>query len=912
MKRKWIIWVSIILVILCFLSIVAGGVAYYFLVSRPKKAAVQAPVPVVEIFYPANLSEVPFGSIIPVGVEASMPEGNQIILLQLWVEGELIGDMTGSMAGLTASWGWVPSHDGETTLVGRAFNQEGGEGTSIIHVQVRRDLSDSDQDGVPDVEDDCPDVVGAPEWNGCTPEAAGAIGDAWAPVDESFSDEEGAELAGFEGEGLPEEELPPSEDPPVVEPDPDPPEPPEPDPLTVVEVEALSLVSAVGARDVYCYLTLTAQPVARVPDDAEGEFVEIGFPGEWNISEYMSGDRGRMVEVPETGPLHMEMDCWGHFSDDPLDPDVRHMGIVNVDHGPGDWDGHDLFARGEMDANWFDLTYRICQGSCEETILPAPYNLYIAFTGPNYEFFWDWDEDPAVDNSDVSFLLYRDGVGFVHVPTHDPHTVIELPPDAVEPPDCGQEYRWEVRAMRGGGIQFSNPSNAAWSVSPNPCIGENWLAIAFSFPFGDSSLGLALERFYTTSHSERVVVGAFPTSGGELVDETLFSWHGQTVGGGGGTSDAEIFYHGSELMTTDGLRLFMITVADGVFPGGDIIYERDVPFDFTWQPGVPDLVIPDIWYPEDDDTLRIHVLNIGQDVIEDWTPTFAFFQDVAGVRTRMVDLDSPPDLTPVTLEPHHGSLIEWPGWTPAQFALLQPIFEVEVDPDNMVAEFSEENNVYAASKPNIQITLQTIRIMAHGSSDAVGYSGCFVGLSGQIAVSTSTELFYFNGYGIKKNYPTAFDLYYPHELGLLVCPDQVFDVETELIPALMSDTCLSACSAYFAAHGQPIFAEAKHMMLPIPPWGTDYCSACYTLAGQTAVYDTTNVLSVPYAGGDLPIFIQFSNGDIFFDETSGFNPVCNFTGSIPAADMAALPITDYAITDPAGNCEIIVSVESFP
>ncbi len=396
------------------------------------------------------------------------------------------------------------------------------------------------------------------------------------------------------------------------------------------------------------------------------------------------------------------------------------------------------------------------------------------------------------------------------------------------------------------------------------------------------------------------------------MDETLFSWHGITVGGGGGISPADIFYHGSELMTTDGLRLFMITVADGVFPGGDIIYERDVPFDFTWQPGIPDLVIPNILYPEDDDTLRIMVVNIGQDVIKDWTPAFAFFQDVGGVRTRLVDLDSPPDLPPVTLEPHRWSLIEWPGWTPAQFDLLQPIFEVEVDPDNLVAEFSEENNVYAASKPNIQITLQTIRIMAHGSSDAAGFSGCFVGLYGQVSVPSDTGYFNFYGYGMKKYYPTLFDLYYPHELGLLVCPDQVFDVETELIPALMSDTCQSACSAYFAAHGQPMFAEANHTMLPIGTWGTDYCGACYTLAGQTAVYDPTNTLSVPYAGGDLPVSIRFDNWDYFYDETGASINVCDFTGTIPAADMAALPITDFAITDPAGNCEIVVSVKSFP
>jgi len=907
MKRKWIIWLSVILGVLCILGVFGGGLAYYLL-TRPQSLA-QAPVPVVQVFYPPNLSEVSYGSIIPVGVEASVPEGNQISLLQLWADGELIGEITGSAPGLTGSWGWLPVHDGETTLVGRAYNQDGGEGTGIVQVQVRRDLTDSDQDGVPDAQDDCPDIAGAPEWHGCTPEAAGAIGDAWASSDGGFSDAAGGELAGFEEEDPAGSDDPPSEDPAVVVPDPDPPDPP---PLTVVEVEALKLISAIGAKDVYCYLTLTSQPVARVPEDAEGEFVEL-ILGEWNISDYMSGDRGRMVEVPEAGPLHMELDCWGHFSDDPLDPDVRHMGIVNVDHGPGDWDGHELFARAEMDANWFDLTYRICQGSCESTTLPAPYNLVLTPVGPNYELSWNWDEDPTVDNSDVGFNVYRNGVIFAHIPEHHPFNLILLPPAEVVPPACGQEFRFDVRAVRSTVIQLSAPSNPVWSTFPGPCFGDNWIRIVNTHSFHDAYLEVYLEYFYMFTHTERVVIGALPTIGGELASPDLFSWYGLPVGMGSGSSYADIHYLGSEPMTTDGLRLFMITVAEGVLPGGDIIYERDVPFEHTWQPGMPDLFIARMLYPDDDDLLCILVVNDGLNTLEDWTPTFAFFQDEGGVRTRVEALDSPPELTPVTLAPFDAAVISWPGWTPADFALLAPIFELEVDPDNLVPEMIEANNIYGASKPNIQVTLETIRVLAHGSNDAAGFGGCFVGLYGNIQIPSSFDFFIFGGFGSKSTYPTLSDAYYPHELGLLVCPPQEFDVETELIPALMQASCPAACSAYFTTHGQPIFAEAKHAFwLMVPPWGTDYCSACDTLAGQTWVTSDTNTFTTAYGGGDLLFNIRLNNMNFLEDMSYTTDLVCNFDGTIPAADMAVLPLANFTLTDPAGNCEIVVSIESFP
>lgn len=907
MNRKWVIWILVVIVMLCIIGGLIGGGALLYM-RQPGKGP-QVPLPVVQIFYPPDLEGVPFGSVIPVGAEAFVPEGNQVILLQLWADGELVGEMTGSSVALTSSWGWIPSSDGEHTLVARAYNQEASEGTATIRLDVQRDLPDRDQDGIADEVDECPDEVGAPEWNGCPPEGAGELGDAWGPGGGPLADEILEALAEI-GEFIGGED-PPSEDPPVIEAEEDPPVPP---PMAGLEVESLGLISAIGARDVYCYLTLTSRPLERVPTDAEGNFTEIMPPGNWNINDFMGGALGRMVDVPEVGPLHIEMDCWGHFSDDPLDPDVRHMGIVTADHGPAEWDGQELAAHGEADANWFDLTYRICRGNCEETTLPTPYGLGLWDVGANYELRWHWDGDPSVDNSDVGFHVYRDGIPIVDVPDNHPLNVIDLLPGEVEPPLCNQEYRFEVRAFRGADVQLSNLSNPDWAISPNPCLGENRVAIEWTHPIRDSELLMYLEHFYIGSHTERVMVYAYPLVDGVPANVFLFTWHGMSVGAGGGGVQTPITYGGSEPFTTNGLRLSMLTIDDGVNPGGDIIYERDVPFEFTWQAGLPDLRITRLYYPEGDDIMRVAVRNNGVVPLENWEPTFAFFQEVAGVRTRVVAMDSPPGLIPQTIAFYDTKIVEWSGWTPAHFALLEPLFDIEVDPDNLVAEWNEENNVFHASKPNVQVTLETINVLIYGSSDAAGWGGCFAGLGGTIGVGS--DIFYFKGAGKKMTYPTLFDIYRPHELGIMLCPPQGIDVETELMPALNSGSCHAACANYFAAHAQPIFAEGDNTpawwFFHPAAWGTDYCDACYTLAGQTYVNKESNVFSHAYDGGNLEIDVSLRDLNTLADGTSNNSSVCIFTGEIPAGDMAALPVMHRTLTAPDGSCSVVVSVEAFP
>ena len=146
------------------------------------------------------------------------------------------------------------------------------------------------------------------------------------------------------------------------------------------------------------------------------------------------------------------------------------------------------------------------------------------------------------------------------------------------------------------------------------------------------------------------------------------------------------------------------------------------------------------------------------------------------------------------------------------------------------------------------------------------------------------------------------------------CPDQYFDLETELIPALDAGSCAAACIGYFGAHAQPIFAEGKHIPPPVWAWGDDYCSACSTLAGQTSVNRATPVLNVAYSpGDDLTIHVSIGDTDVLPDQSSHYNPACDYGAVIPAVDMAGLPIVSREIADPGGNCAIVVSVEElFP
>jgi len=902
MNKKTIVWLIVIAVVVCLIIALLGGTALFV---GSQGQAPQAPLPVVQIFYPPELAEVPFGSPIPVGVEASVPEGNQVTRLELWADSELVGQVEGNKVALTTSWNWLPAHASQHVLVGRAFNQEGGEGSAIVTVEVRTDLPDGDQDGVPDQDDKCPEQVGAPEWSGCPPSGAGLIGDAWA-LGEVLTDEMIAAIEeALAGEGV----IPPADGPPVVDPVLDSPDPPEP--MALVELEAYNLVSAVGAKDVYCYVTLSSRPLERVPSDAMGNFTETAA-GVWNIADFMGGAEGRMMDVPEAGSVHMEFDCWGHFNDALLEPQPRHMGIYVADHGIGDWDGREFVGHGAADANWFDLTYRLCRINCEETTLPAPHNFDLTFVGPDYDLSWQWDGIPGVDYSNVGFHVYRDGIPIVDVLNHNPANTISLVAGEIEPPLCSQEYQFEVRAFRGADVQLSEPSESQWTYSP-PCVGDNSITISDSDPSGNSTLVLELDHFYVGDFSERVMIGALPLIDGS--EEPDFFWNGTSVGTGGGLTDSDIWYGGSETVTTNGMRLFMLTIDDGIFPFPPAIqaYTRDVPFEHTWHAGLPDLRILRMYYPAGDDILRVAVRNNGVKELEMWAPTFAFLHGPPGGRVRIAGLDSPV-LPPQEIKPYTTKVVAWSWPAAVNLPLLPANYDVMVDPDNLVPETNEENNIKSEGKPTKQVVLGRIRVLVYGSSDAAGFPGCFAGLGGSVRVGgAGPSQFYFVGSAQKDTYPTAGGTFMPHEIGLLVCPGVTeFEVEDELIPAL-GGSCGSVCAGYFGAHGQPMFAEGVSPACGSPPpgWGDDYCGACPTLAGQATI-SRSHVVDFAYDSGALDIRLILRNFDILPDGTTTVDQFCNFTEAIPEAVMTgALPIT-LTLTDPGGACEIDVTIQDMP
>ena len=86
-----------------------------------------------------------------------------------------------------------------------------------------------------------------------------------------------------------------------------------------------------------------------------------------------------------------------------------HLGELIREHGAADWNGETFTARAQQDANWFDLSYRICAVPCEQNVIPPPYQLTItrnAGAVTTYTLAWRWDGNPAdIDG----FNIYRNG-----------------------------------------------------------------------------------------------------------------------------------------------------------------------------------------------------------------------------------------------------------------------------------------------------------------------------------------------------------------------------------------------------------------------------------------------------------------------------------------------------------------------
>ncbi len=174
-KRAWTAVLVVALTLCCLVTLIGGGflAARQFLPLRGLRER-DAILPTVHIYSPQHGDEVPLGSNVSVQAEATTRSG-RVVLLQLWADGQLVGETTGTAAGLSGSWTWMPLTPGDHTLTARAYNERHDEGLATVRVTAR-EIADADLDGTADDADDCPDRPGLPQMGGCPPD------DGWVPV----------------------------------------------------------------------------------------------------------------------------------------------------------------------------------------------------------------------------------------------------------------------------------------------------------------------------------------------------------------------------------------------------------------------------------------------------------------------------------------------------------------------------------------------------------------------------------------------------------------------------------------------------------------------------------------------------------------------------------------------------------
>ncbi len=711
---------GIVLVGLCLL-IVGGVIAYRGLLPSLIVGRRDAARPAVGFLMPLDGQQLALGSPIPVQVEAEVQSG-QVALIQLWADDELAGEKTGSSARLDAQWGWLPLRPGEHTLVARAFNQDGDSGVAVVRVTVV-EAADVDSDGIPDSADTCPDRPGLPS-DGCPPGMTGGVagdGDAQQVADAWVGPEvEGAGVVRTVGEpgviqgGQQRPEFDGSDFPPgertieencllcglreqeeqgrygQVD-----------DSVVGVELEVLSLRTAEGLSDVACYAQLQGEPWERIPSDQDEFFAPLGG-GLWNVDAYLGGENGRLFAVEEAGAVSLRARCYGRLGD--MLAASLHLGEVARTHGPQDWNGQTFVARGQEGANWFDVSYRICPGSCEQSLLPPPYNLQVRRqegVSTSYVLTWRWDGDAsAIDG----FEIYRDG----SLIDFSGSTFAFLSQASAEPP-CSREYRFEVRAVSGA--QRSAPSSPAFSAATESCRDRNELEIAnVTLPTAErADLTVDLNYWYEGDHGRQVHVFALPLQAGQPPRwasqaypefHNLFSLGTAAVTPGRGTVTVHVYYGWNEPLTTDGLRLVMME------DGGEWFYMRDVPLDVQWYPSGPDLTIVSVdpfHAPIDEEgynTIAVLVRNIGYARVGVPRLSARWNAPYAG----SWDWEPPASALRGQIAPMQEVAVIWPRVAPT--ILAGPI-EFMVDPDNGVAELDESNNTYAG----LGLTIYRVRLV---------------------------------------------------------------------------------------------------------------------------------------------------------------------------------------------------------
>jgi hypothetical protein len=356
---------------------------------------------------------------------------------------------------------------------------QGEPGTSELH-----GCPDLDGDGVADRDDDCPHQPGLAEHDGCPdtdgdgvpdpddlrPDEPGGAEDHGAPdtgaedsdgdgltddVDrcddeEGLLEHDGCPPPG-EGEDLDGDGIPDEDEAPDGAMDPIPGFPVEPEPV-IVEVEGLEFLLGQQYDEVACYVGVGDYYERYGPYELEGGT-------RWNIATDLGGENSVVVETPEDEPLEVFMECEAYTGDEP----PLSLGTYRQEHPREEWTGTRLGGRSERDEEPFGATfltyYRICEGSCEESALPAPQawlaSTWLAEELVDTHIYWSWDGDEeAIDRFGVSYLCGgARGAQLVASPEERRLSVHWVDPR------CNETCEFYVAGYQMGGVMLTPRSN---------------------------------------------------------------------------------------------------------------------------------------------------------------------------------------------------------------------------------------------------------------------------------------------------------------------------------------------------------------------------------------------------------------------------------------------------------------------
>ncbi|MBI9046649.1 MAG: thrombospondin type 3 repeat-containing protein [Anaerolineaceae bacterium] len=571
---------------------------------------------------------------------------------------------------------------------------------------------DSDDDGVPDSEDDCPVEPGTPERDGCpeTAEEDGTDSDGdgvpddedTCPEDPGLPEDDGCPAPGAEedadGDGIPDTDEDEDDD---ILPD-------VPGAIMhLIEFQALNFETSDELDQVYCYAQLNQAPMEHIgPLDP----VEDNY---WDISEDLGS---RMVSVDPNADMRVFVECYGYVGLLGL-REFMYLGYIEVMHPPTDWDGHVIHGQSEVSLSGIDFEgdYRICDNGCDNAAFPPPYIFDQNIAGQKY-LIWTWLGDYR--NIDGFKVYINDSL---QLATHNDTNMVNIERYA---PACGVRYEFEITAFDGPN---ETPRSNTFVWEGEPCAKK--VLITFeslnTFDLRDenrhNTLGPIFGSFYASgSSSESLSFQGSDYPDGLMLhrDSThsilsLFQWiNNESMFCSGGSSCP--FYHapgtnfveveigpdddlsiGSAIYEMDRRMYNTVFNArdtfayDEIEPGRYTIRDREVELVYWIDVLVaaetgdaPDLVITGVSQHGTHDQLRIHIFNNGgslanQDI------TIQLHDSVSG------ELVFEQTWTNVTITTGETRLLQDSRTDIAPYGITATI-----DPYDSISESNEENNVF--------------------------------------------------------------------------------------------------------------------------------------------------------------------------------------------------------------------------